>query len=179
MANPNPLGHIGLVPGVGWVQNGVPLRKFKPHHAMVWPKDGKNGSKWGRMKDILGDKGPDIYMTTSGHAGMAKDHRPLRSHWSQWEYMEDVPSERDPRLNDPNFDNNNLRPAPWVKLYQKRPYQRYDFRSRRYGSVNPLTYSDAVWRGSNDKRRWPIAARWRGYDGTYSQWQEFPHWIQH
>lgn len=32
----------------------------------VWPSDGKRKYTWGRWKDILSDKGPDIYVTKQG-----------------------------------------------------------------------------------------------------------------
>ena len=128
------------IDGYGWRRGPHRLRNVKPRYAFVWPNDKPGRGSWGRFKDIMSGKGPDI------HIGISADGRdrfhggPVRSRWSRWpEYRR--PWERD----------NALRPAPWAR---RKPYEKYNFRTRKYESVNPAMWSDARW--PDDRRQQKI-----------------------
>ena len=65
-----------------WIQDGKKFRNVKSSKAFIWPKDGRNGSKWGRMKDILQDKGPDIHIAISADKMDYMKNRQQKSGWS-------------------------------------------------------------------------------------------------
>ncbi|KAF2457740.1 hypothetical protein BDY21DRAFT_378860 [Lineolata rhizophorae] len=62
---------------------------IQPHYAVVWPRDGRNTSTWGRLKDVLTNHGPDMYVSITPTA-TAVD-APRREQWSGWV---DVPVRR-------------------------------------------------------------------------------------
>ena len=138
-----PRNHQGMeyVPGAHrWINgSGCPGHIFRwneplpPHpygkkrrNAWVWPSDGKRKRSWGRWKDILEGKGPDIFVTKHGN-------RPSRNQWKN-NFQDETPE-------DPGF--NTHIDMPWAK--RRRPY---DFRERRYRwpkGRGDAFWSDATW----------------------------------
>ena len=112
-------------------------------YCFVWPKDGRNGSKSGRMKDIITGRGPDIYVVSSPDV-RSRLNMPTRGQWTQW-------NEKYPwaaRYFPP-------RSAPWA---QRSPHHRYDYRRRRYCVPDELTWTNAHWpRSSAPHSRFPLA----------------------
>jgi hypothetical protein len=144
-----------LGPGRGWWQGGQHRRVRKPHYAFIWPKDGRNGSNFGRMKDILSGKGPDMFVSVSVDKEDYMFNRPRRSRWAKQ-------TELDDRDWTPNPKN-----PPWVR--EAREGKKYDFATRTYRYPDWKMFSDAYWYNTSSKKfPWPRA--WRDMDGG---------WIQH
>ncbi|PSN66979.1 hypothetical protein BS50DRAFT_379721 [Corynespora cassiicola Philippines] len=148
------------IPGLGWYQDGRRRRNVKPHYAFVWPKDGKNGSTWGRLKDIMTGKGPDIHLAISPDKEDLVYHRPRRARWARHTNLE------------PIIDH-ALRPRKGIR--EKRAGRVYDFRTRRYVHPYPGMWTDAIWqREPNGHFEYPEAfRRWDGQwwqDPFYSSW---------
>ena len=132
-------------PHVGGIHGPIPPRH--PRRAagqMVWPRDKKGSSiwSWGRLKDILTSRGPDIWCSRRGSLG---PHRPV---WSNW---------RSP--NPPAF-------TPWDNLgylyknepdaphwfWAERPQNvRYDFKTRKYRVPDLDTWTDAKYSEQNNE----------------------------
>ncbi|KAF1837281.1 hypothetical protein BDW02DRAFT_157604 [Decorospora gaudefroyi] len=152
----------------GWYQDGRKLRNVKASKAFIWPKDGRNGSTWGRMKDVLQNKGPDIYVAFGARKTDCVSNRPPRSQWAGH-----------PNLDDRGkiFTFNSQKFAPWTNSgIGGRPYgQCYDFRTRKYGRQTASMWTDAIWQQEPYKnRKWnnfPEAVR--TLDGTWYQDQQY------
>ena len=120
-------------------------RRRRQHrkYCFVWPKDGRNGDRWGRMKDIATGRGPDMFVVSSPDVN-SRLGMPNRGQWTQWnEKYPWAPRDFPPRA------------APWA---QRNPYGRYDFRRRRYGIPDQMTWTNAHWpRSSSSNFRFPLA----------------------
>ncbi|KAJ4305221.1 hypothetical protein N0V90_000752 [Kalmusia sp. IMI 367209] len=124
-----------------WFQDGVPIsvkRKDKKY-AIVWPKDGKNGNKWGRFKDVVSGKGPDMFVTVGAHEMDYMCHRPRKPRWAGHTDLDD----RGPDC----FVGN----VPGVESREQRD-RAYDFQSRKYHYRFPGMWTDALWAGSPNSK---------------------------
>lgn len=123
--------------------------------AFVWPSDGKRKHTWGRWKDILSSRGPDIFVTKHGD-------RPSRNQWRN-NFMDWTPE-------DQGF--NTHIDVPWAR--RREPY---DFRERRYRRKEhpgDIFWSDATWpRRGADHYKHPLNYRY-GHGGWYNMtWAPF------
>lgn len=157
----------------GWYQDGRRLRHVKASKAFIWPRDGKNTSTWGRMKDIFQNKGPDIYVAFGANKKDCVSNRPTRAQWSKHTNLDDGGL---------NFEFNSQKFAPWTTnsgLGGRMPGLSYDFRTRKYGTRNGWMWTDAIWQQEPYRnRKWnpyPEAVRLR--DGTW--WQDSQYLPQH
>ncbi|KAH7077988.1 hypothetical protein BKA63DRAFT_375747, partial [Paraphoma chrysanthemicola] len=133
----------------GWFQDGRRLRNVKPTKAFVWPKDGRNGTTWGRFKDIVKDRGPDIYLTANAEKHDYMYNRPTRAQWSKHTNLDDR------GLLSATFSSSKH--APWTRiglLGGRIPGQSYDFRTRQFGTPNRYTWTDAVWQPESRKNKY-------------------------
>lgn len=144
------------VKGIGWVtQDGNRKRIRKPHYHYIWPKDGRNGSKLGRLKDILKGTGPDIHVSISAQKGDYMHNRSRKSIWS-------VHTNLDDRSPDVSFRT--------VWLGTRRRNEAYDFKTRKYRSRYGEMWTDATW-DQNVRHGYPSAFR-----DIYGHWyQQSPH----
>ncbi|KAJ4316315.1 hypothetical protein N0V94_005524 [Neodidymelliopsis sp. IMI 364377] len=137
-----------------WIQNGRKFRNIKSSKAFIWPKDGRNGSKWGRMKDILQDKGPDIHVAISADKMDYMTNRQRRSRWSGWTCLDD---------RNPDLALSSKKYAPWTNnaaLGGRAPGLSYDFRTRKYVKADEGTWTDASWQQEpNAQHTYPEAVR--------------------
>lgn len=141
------------VEDIGWInQHGHKKQIREPYHHFVWPKDGKNGSKFGRFKDILTGKGPDIHIAISAEKGEYMHNRLRKSRWSRHTILDD----RDPD------GSLSQKKTPWIK---SRGDQAYDFRTRTYRSPYRHMWTDAIWNGARGKH--PSA-----YRNVYGDWRQ-------
>ena len=133
-------------PGVGWIQGGRRLRGVKPKYHFVWPKDGKNGSTWGRWKDILHGQGPDIHVTISADKMDYMYNRQRRPRWSEHTNLDD-------RLPD-----GSIKHQPFWIGNKRHGGISYDFFTRRYRPTDGDTWADALWQEEpNDQFTYPYA----------------------
>lgn len=135
--------------GDGFAHFNAPSSRGRPQ--FVWPRDGKNGSTWGRWKDIFTGKGPDIFVTARGQ-------RPTRARWANRPTM------------DPFVPDDNVGAMPFI--HRRDPY---DFRRRRYRRDDKWTWIDARWDRNrlNRERNYPTAYRCR--HGDWYQMYQHPH----
>ena len=145
-----------------WLQDGRILNKVKPSKAFVWPKDGKRGTTWGRFKDILQNKGPDIYLTLNAEKHDYMHNRPSRARWAGHTDLDDPRPESSCPLNYRKY-------APWV---QRHSAVAYDFRTRKYLLPHQEMWTDVVWQ--------PKGTAWKGNvypeavrDNYGEWWQDF------
>ncbi|CAO2647753.1 Nn.00g086750.m01.CDS01 [Neocucurbitaria sp. VM-36] len=157
----------------GWYQDGRKLRHVKASKAFIWPKDGKNGSTWGRIKDIFQNTGPDIYVAFGANKADCVLNRPPRAQWSRHTNLDD----RNLRF---EFDPRKF--SPWTRnsaLGGRMPGLSYDFRTRKYRTPNSRMWTDAIWQQEPYRnRKWnsyPEALR--THDGTW--WQDMQYLPQH
>lgn len=151
----------------GWIQSRRQLRQTKPTQKhLVWPKDGRMDTPWGRFKDILKGQGPDMYVTGSNNKRDC--NRPSRAQWSGWKHLEEGRDlETIPSRN----------PCFWTRrglLGGREPGKSYDFRTRKYCYPNIDTWSNAVWQpdqSNNKYARYPEAVR-----DVYGQWYQDIHY---
>ncbi|KAF2788480.1 hypothetical protein K505DRAFT_201995, partial [Melanomma pulvis-pyrius CBS 109.77] len=144
-----PLRHrpAEYVEGEGWYQGGHRLRRVKPYKHLIWPRDGKRGSTWGRMKDIIQGKGPDIHVALSADKTDYMWNRPRRARWS-----------RHTNLDDRGPDAALKYEFPWAR--REDTMKCYDFRTRKYCRPNRYMWTDAVWPDEpNDEFVYPYAMR--------------------
>lgn len=137
----------------------APLHPRKKAHQWVWPRDGKGTSiwSWGRLKDVLTDKGPDMYLTTRGSPG---PHRPVWSNWKHEDGIENLGYAYDHREDD---------------LFHRRPSsQKYNFETRRYEPWNPHMLSDVKWcKGPGCRKKAKIYTRGAfGEEWWHPQWTD-------
>jgi hypothetical protein len=127
----------------------------KRRYAFVWPRDGKGDDTFsGRLKDLLGNKGPDIFVRN------AVGHRPLRCRWSNRAWL------------DPGLCDTTTAPMPWANRKDKS----YNFYTRKYqDDTNPggrkgrdpfVTWTGAGW----TRGRHPFPANYRCEAGQYYQY---------
>jgi hypothetical protein len=153
----------------GWYQDGRHLRHVKASKAFIWPKDRKDGSKWGRMKDVLRGDGPDIFVAFGATKQDCVHNRPSRAQWSKHVNLDDTGLAR-------GFDSDKF--APWIGkgyLGGREHGKSYDFRTRKYIRPDRYMWTDAIWQQEPYKNRkwnvWPEAFRTRS--GTW--WQDARH----
>ncbi|KAJ5895269.1 hypothetical protein N7495_006960 [Penicillium taxi] len=110
-------------------------------YGWIWPKDPRRGNPnhwprhW-RLKDILTNKGPDIYIgsiksykpnlspsATAGENTIAT--APKKTNWSRWEEQE-----------------NKHKAIPWAR---RSTDERYDFRTRKYAIPDEGTWSQVQY----------------------------------
>lgn len=123
----------------GWYQDGRKLNQKKTAKAFIWPKDGKNGSTWGRLKDVLRNQGPDIYVAFGANKNDCIPNRPTRAEWSRHSDLDDRGM---------GFRFNTKKYSPWTRdrgLWGRPPWKKYDFRTRKYVSPYPAMWTDAIW----------------------------------
>jgi hypothetical protein len=141
-------------PGDYFHQNAPLAPGERRRKQFVWPSDGKRKSTWGRWKDLIDSKGPDIFVTNQGH-------RPTRNQW---------------RNNYQDFDHlespwEAQRAMPWAKRHSEKPYE---FRTRRYRRERPGAWSDAVWpRHEADQFDQPLSYKCRHGDWYNMKWAPF------
>lgn len=141
--------------GHGWRQGGKRLRNVKPYKHFIWPKDGKNGTKWGRMKDILQGKGPDIHVAFSANRMDYMWNRPSRDRWARHSNLDD----RSPDL--------SLRyELPWVG--RRGTTKCYDYRTRKWVRPNLEMWTDARWPEKSDEYTYPYAMR-----NVFGEWMQY------
>jgi hypothetical protein len=143
----------------GWFQDGRRLRHVKASKAFVWPKDGREGTSWGRFKEVLKNRGPDIYLTLNADKHDYMHNRPTKAEWSRHE----------------NIDGRGISSACWIAPWTKRGMlagrlggQSYDFRTRKYGVPNRWTWTDAIWQPDSQRNKncpYPEAVR-----DIYGRW---------
>jgi len=138
-------------PPNGWYQDGRKLRNVKSSKAFIWPKDGRNGSKLGRLKDILKGEGPDIFVTCAADARDFVAKRPTRSQWSKHVYLDDENSIP------PELGFRASKFAPWTEGGMlsggRSRKEAYDFRTRKYMKRHPGMWTDAIWQPEPYKDR--------------------------
>ena len=129
-----------------------PVSSWRQDHRwqFVWPNDKRRGI-WGRWKDILTNKGPDIFIAEQN------TREPERPIWSNWK----TPGHQHPHDPSPRWDNGGRPFRQEEELvgvfdWQRRdPDTKYDFATRRYRKP-----SAGVWSGverTNSNR--PIRVR--------------------
>lgn len=156
----------------GWFQDGRRLRHVKAKKAFVWPKDGKNGSKWGRMKDIFNNKGPDIYVAFGARKGDCVENRPTRAQWTrhtQFAQFQDAPQSLNPAKH-----------AFWThnsSLGGRMSGLKYDFRRREYALPSVRMWTDAYWQAEPYKNRKQnmYPEHWRDFSGRWWQDLQYMH----
>jgi hypothetical protein len=154
-----------------WVQDGRILRDVKASKAFVWPKDEKNGTKWGRLKDILSNKGPDMYLTTNADKRDYMKNRPSRGTWSGHSNLE-------ARRFDDSYPMSSEKYAPWTRngaLGGRLSGTAYDFRTRKYEIPHRFTWTDARWQPDSMKDKhnpYPEAIR-----NIYGEWFQDVHYM--
>ena len=156
-------------PGIprGWYQDGRKLRRVKASKAFIWPKDGKYGTTWGRVKDVFTNKGPDIFVAFGANKGDCVSNRPTRAQWSGHTNLDDRGK---------NTSFNCAKFAPWTTngmLGGRMPGLSYDFRTREHHVPYSHMWSDAIWQQEPYKNeKWnlyPEAVR--TMDGRW--WQDY------
>ena len=156
----------------GWFQDGRQLRHVKASKAFIWPKDGKNGTTWGRMKDVLTGKGPDIFLAFGANKGDCVFNRPTRAQWSGHVNLDDT---------DLDGGFNHRKFAPWTTkgaLGGRMPGLGYDFRTRRYRPEYRNMWTDAVWQADKkENKRNPYPEALRDRHGRW--WQDWNYLPQH
>ena len=130
----------------------------------IWPKD-KHQSSFGRFKDVLTGKGPDIFVQRQGDAGLHRsvwsgwNRHGLDSNWDRHGQFKTSPHSVLPR----HGESCNAMPLFDSASRRHREGQVYDFRKRKYGRAGPRVWSDVRW--SRDKPRELVYMRDRdGFD---------------
>jgi hypothetical protein len=145
----------------GWTQDGVPRRKVKGHYHLVWPKD-KDRGKFGRFKDIIQNKGPDIYLSIGAQKHDYTWNRPVKERWSGWHL------DRSGSLYDwpGQFVHKELEPF-WVGKQSKY----YNFHTRKYEDWHPGMWTDAIWQGPGKNSDYAVQVR--NVDGMWYKEQSW------
>ena len=106
----------------------------------VWPND-KHRGIWGRWKDIVTNKGPDIFIAEQG---TRQPERPIWSNWKSPGYPH--PDDDGPRWGTDGKPFRQEEELVGVFDFQRRdPSMKYDFSTRRYRKPDENTWSDVVW----------------------------------
>jgi hypothetical protein len=154
-----------------WIQDGRILRDVKASKAFVWPKDGKNSTTWGRLKDILKNQGPDIYLTMNADKHDYMQNRPLRGRWAGHSNLDGLDVDRPYPMGSEKY-------APWTMkgiLGGRMPGLAYDFRTRKYEVPHRFMWTDALWQPDPRKNKhnlYPEAFR-----DIYGQWFQDSHYL--
>ncbi|CAE7213662.1 hypothetical protein PTNB85_07022 [Pyrenophora teres f. teres] len=149
----------------GWYQDGRKLHNVKTEKAFVWPKDGRNGSKWGRLKDVVQNKGPDIFVAFGAHKSDCVSNRPSRSQWAGHLHLDDRGT---------TLGFNPQKFAPWTRngmLGGRDAGLSYDFRTRKHVEPNTDMWTDAIWQAEPYKNR-----KWNNYPEAVRMWNG--RWVQ-
>jgi hypothetical protein len=148
----------------GWYQDGRKLRTVKASKAFIWPKDGKRGSTWGRMKDVLQNKGPDIFVAFGARPTDCVSNRPPRAQWSGHTNLDDTGM---------TFSFNSRKFSPFARtgLGSRSHHVAYDFRTRKHTRLNQDMWTDAVWQQEPYKNR-----KWNSYPEAVRRWDG--QWLQ-
>lgn len=117
----------------------------------IWPNDGKRKGSWGRVRDVLTGKGPDIHIGKLEHAWDLRQSR-----WSRWpEYdLQAI------------FNDHSKPPAK----HADRKDKRYNFKTRRYEKPKLLekperqAWSYARW---SSHRKNPYLLEYRDIHGRW------------
>jgi hypothetical protein len=132
----------------------------KPYYHFIWPKDGQNGSKWGRAKDIFTGKGPDIHVTVSANKMDYMANRQRKCTWGNHLNLDD-------RLH----DEEGLLQSPWPRLAGRGKRAgaglRYDFETRTYRRTYSRMKTDAFWNEGISRKEYPFPAAWRNIEGEW------------
>jgi hypothetical protein len=154
-----------------WIQDGRILRDVKASKAFVWPKDGKNGTKWGRLKDILSNKGPDMFLTMNADKHDYMENTPSRGRWSNHSHLDGFGFGKSYAISSQKY-------APWTTtgtLGGRMPGMAYDFRTRKYEVPYRFMWTDARWQpelGKNKHNTYPEAIR-----NIYGEWFQDSHYL--
>ncbi|KAH6857286.1 hypothetical protein BKA58DRAFT_325530 [Alternaria rosae] len=141
----------------GWYQDDRKLHDVKASKAFIWPKDGRNGSRWGRMKDVFNNEGPDMYVAFGARKSECVSNRPRKSQWAGHYH-----------LNGPHqpFSFNSSKYSPWTRddmLGGRDKGKSYDFRTREYTDPSLDMWTNAVWQpepyGNREWNCYPKAMR--------------------
>jgi hypothetical protein len=152
------------IKGYGWYQNGRRKRVKKPQYHFIWPKDGRNGSKWGRTKDILTGKGPDIHVTVSAKKMDYMANRQRRDTWGN--HLD---------LDDRHHDYRGTLQAPWASHFRRDPYSKYDFLTRTYRRPDKNMMTDAIWKEGVPQKQCPFPRAFRDPGGQW--YDDDPHGV--
>jgi hypothetical protein len=148
----------------GWYQDGRKLHNVKASKAFIWPKDGKRGSTWGRVKDVLQNRGPDIFVAFGARPTDCVSNRPTRSEWSRHSNLDD-------RGQTSRFNSKKFAPFARAGLGSRSQGVGYDFRTRKYTRPTWNMWTDAIWQQEPYKNskynNWPEALR--TWDGRWFQ----------
>ena len=126
----------------GWVQNRNIISVKKPHYHWIWPKDEKNGSIWGRVKDLLANKVPEIHISISADKMDYMHNRQRQGKWSKWSYLGN------------NGPASSLPPPSWIEnriLGGRDRKLKYDYRNREYQRPHWLSTTGATWKYPHKK----------------------------
>ena len=157
-----------------------PGQPRKSGSQFVWPRDKPHRSMWGRWRDVLTSKGPDVWVTRRGSDG---PHRPV---WSGW---------RGPAWDNLGYKYVDEPDGPDLPLASGRdPLAKFNFKTRRFERLNPGMWTDVKY---CKKHRKPIWIRrinkeddWYNdhfehipgknpfeydFDSPWLNWDEFPH----
>ncbi|KAF2678382.1 hypothetical protein K458DRAFT_246729, partial [Lentithecium fluviatile CBS 122367] len=146
-----------------WVKDGrqVHVPRHKKHYHFIWPKDGKNGSKWGRFKDIMSGQGPDIHVTAGASKHDYMSHRPRKPRWGLHDDLDD----RGPDCAIPS-------PFPWVNNIREYSANCYDFRTRKFRRPHHGMWTDAHWPKEPRSHTLPKAVR-----NNWGEWWQDPTYV--
>lgn len=103
---------------------------------IVWPRDKKQrgAHTWDRWKDVFTGKGPDMWISRQNSFG---PHRPI---WTGW---------KSPHHNHEFWDNLGYQYRKDDEMQplraQRRRWEKYDFKSRRYRMPKAGVWSDVKW----------------------------------
>ena len=118
----------------------APRHPRKSGSQFVWPRDKPHNSIWGRWKDILTLKGPDVWVTRRGSDG---PHRPV---WSNW---------RGPGWDNLGYKYVDEPDGPDLPLAIGRdPSKRFNFKTRRFERFHDGMWTDAKYCREHGKPIW-------------------------
>lgn len=151
-----------------WTKDGKKARRVKnPAYALIWPKDGKHETKWGRFKDIMSNQGPDMYVSISANESEIMNDRPRRHQWIGFADTDDD-----------FIINPSLKARSWTKngaLGGRTPGLSYDFRTRQYGRPNRYSWIDAVYKPEKSRSKLdPYPEAIRNHQGRWFQKHAYP-----
>ena len=169
-----------------------PRHPRKRASQFVWPRDKPHSSIFGRWKDVLQGKGPDVWVTRRGSDG---PHRPV---WSGWR-TQGLISHGAVEYDNLGYKYVEKEDGPDLMFGHRAKDKRfYDFRTRTFGRQNkPHAYTDIKYckqhrvpiyhRGRHEADDW-----WEGQfaaDGSnpfeyrrwtpYHDWDEIPYYHDH
>ncbi|KAL8951619.1 MAG: hypothetical protein Q9222_002419 [Ikaeria aurantiellina] len=115
-----------------------PKSNREARRQVVWPRDKKQkgAHTWGRFKDVLTGKGPDMYANKQGDTG------PHKTVWSGWGYGWDQLPDNMGYADDRDGWPYGPKHGP---LGYRSPGKVYDFRKREYTTPHDRVWSDVKW----------------------------------